>query len=395
MFLRESVRKCLFAPGVSLLALAFAACSQQTEPEEWVQPASPVVVSEPTPDKKPARVKKKKEKVVLKEKTPVAASAVPAEEPAAAPAPEATPAPAPATFSPVEMTTPFVPSAPGKRIAHVNVPGPYVAVTFDDGPSAALTPQVLDIFNRHGARATFFVQGQNANRHRSLLARAAAEGHEIGSHTWSHINMRASSRDKIIRELDRTADVIAEATGSRPRVMRPPYGSVNRELVNFVYNRYGTPAILWDVDTNDWRKPGVQTVVNRAVGKAKPGSIILLHDIHPSTIAAVEDIVTGLQARGFRLVTVSELIAMGRRAAGAAAPEREAEPVPAVETPPAAPAAESEAVMSAPLHAQQQQQPQGGASIGMPAPAPEELPAAAPAPPASPTPDADFNFYEA
>ncbi len=260
----------------------------------------------------------------------------------------------------------------------MHVPGPYVAVTFDDGPSASLTPRVLDIFNSHGAHATFFVQGQNAAHNRSLLARAAAEGHEIGSHTWNHINMGTSSTATIVNQLDRTAEVIEQATGRRPKVMRPPYGSINSSLVNLVYNRYGTPAILWDVDTNDWRKPGVQTVVNRAVNGARPGSIILLHDIHASTVEAVEGIVTGLQARGFKLVTVSELIALGGgRATAAAAPLPEAaEPAPSA----GQPAAPAESVS---------QETAGAASIGtapeVPAAAAEpvaEAPAPAPATPA-------------
>ncbi len=338
-----------------------------------LDPVSPAVVVEPATTPKAKRAPRKKMPVAKVTPTPVQEAVTDA----AAPGEEAAPA-----FRPVEMA-PFVPSAPGKRIAHVSVPGPYVAVTFDDGPHAALTPQVLDIFNRHGAHATFFVLGQNANRHRGILARAVAEGHEVGAHTWSHINMRASSEDKIKSELDRTNAVIEEATGHAPKVMRPPYGSVNPALVNMVYNRYGTPAILWDVDTNDWRKPGVQTVVNRAVGKARPGSIILLHDIHASTLAAVEDIVTGLQARGFKLVTVSELIALGRSAAGASAPVRV----------PEEPAAEAVTPVVEPLQAQQQQLPQGAAAIGAaPEPAAES---AEPAPaPQESAPETEFNFYE-
>ncbi len=390
MFVLEPmpVRKCLSTLGGALLALAVVSCSQTTEPEE-IETLNGSVVEKLQPGAEAPRSPRREEPADKREKTPdKPREAEPRKELVVEPAVEkVTP-----DYRPVEMAAPFVPSAPGKRIARVSVPGPYVAVTFDDGPSALLTPQVLDIFNRHGARATFFVQGQNANRNRSLLARAAAEGHEIGSHTWSHINMKASSTARIMSELDRTADVIAEATGSRPKVMRPPYGSVNSQLVNMVYNRYGTPAILWDVDTNDWRKPGAETVVRRAVGNARPGSIILLHDIHASTIAAVEDIVTGLQARGFKLVTVSELIAMGRRAAGATVPAREQETV--------SPEMEAPAPAAGPALAAQQQQPtpsfssDGAASIGA-APAELAQPHAAPAqePAATETTQPSAIFY--
>ncbi len=222
------------------------------------------------------------------------------------------------TVKPVVKPTPFTPAAPGLRVSSVSVPGNYVAITFDDGPSSSLTPQVLDILKRHGASATFFVLGDNASRNPAILARAVAEGHEIGNHTYNHIKMSGSSQETVCSEIERTSAVIRSATGASPRVMRPPYGATNGNLVNLMYNKYGMRSILWNVDTNDWRHPGVGVVVQRAVGGAKPGSIILLHDIHSSTIAAVEGIVTGLQARGFKLVTVSQLIAMGQNAAAAA-----------------------------------------------------------------------------
>ncbi|MBR3696197.1 MAG: polysaccharide deacetylase family protein [Akkermansia sp.] len=210
---------------------------------------------------------------------------------------------------------PFKPAMPGLRVSSVSVPGKYVAITFDDGPSSSLTPQVLDILKRHGASATFFVLGDNAARNPSILARAVAEGHEIGNHTYSHIKMTSASAETISSEISRTAAVIESATGRKAKVMRPPYGATNGNIVNNMYNNYGMRSILWSIDTQDWRHPGVGVVVQRAVGGAKPGSIILLHDIHSSTLAAVEGIVTGLQARGFKLVTVSQLIEMGRQAA--------------------------------------------------------------------------------
>lgn len=229
----------------------------------------------------------------------------------------------------------YVPSFPGRRISRVSVPGKYVALTFDDGPHATHTPYILDVLARHNARATFFVLGQRAAQHPEILRRAVSQGCEIGSHTWTHINMARSSQATIKSELDRTAAVISQATGRAPRVVRPPYGAGGTSVINYIYDLYGAPSILWDVDTNDWRKPGVQTVINRAVNSARPGSIILVHDIHGSTASAVEGIVTGLQQRGYTLVTVSELIDMGRRAA------LEAGKTPAATSTPAAPAAPS------------------------------------------------------
>lgn len=215
----------------------------------------------------------------------------------------------------------FRPMVPGRRVARVSVPGKYVALTFDDGPSASCTPKILDILHRHGVHATFFVLGENAARNKGILARAAAEGHEIASHTWDHANLTKLSHAQIASEMDRTAAVIREATGRMPALMRPPYGATNPSIVDHMMTQYGTPSVLWDVDTVDWKHPGVDVVINRAVQQARNGSIILLHDIHASTLQAVEGVVEGLLARGFKLVTVSQLLRIGRSAAGAPAQE--------------------------------------------------------------------------
>lgn len=292
----------------------------------------------------------------------------------------------PVTQTEPRLPEPFIPRMPGKRIAQVNVPGPYVAITFDDGPSPANTPAVLDILKRHGAKATFFVVGQSAARHKEILARAVAEGHEVGAHTWSHIKMSGSSDEKIISEMDRTNAAIAEATGRRPVIMRPPYGATSSHVLDLMMSRYGMASIMWSIDTEDWKHPGVGVVTNRAVNQARNGSIILLHDIHASTLAAVEGIVTGLQNRGFRLVTVSELIEMGRRAAndaGVAAAEKPAEaPVAA-----AAPVVMSESAAATPAV------PSATAVMVTPAsvPAAYEAPTAAVAAPSAEEPPAPFS----
>lgn len=296
--------------------LTGTACQQQQAETVPVTPEAPEIVTKP--GKKKVKIKK-----TNKNAAPVAA-------PDSASVAAATAA-----------AKNIAPKKPGLRVSRVQVPGMYVALTFDDGPSSAYTPKVLDILNRHGAKGTFFVLGSNAKRCSSIVSRAAAEGHEIGVHTWTHINMARSSLAKIDSEVSRTAEVIRTITGKSPAVMRPPYGSTTAGIVRHMYDRYGMRSILWDVDTQDWRKPGVSTVVSRAVNKAKPGSIILVHDIHGSTLAAIEGIVTGLQARGFKLVTVSQLMA---KAGAYAAPKQPTELPGATEVSvPAAPAAEQPA----------------------------------------------------
>ena len=323
-----------------------SACNQQGQ-EAVVQPVTPEVKPVAGPDKPSAPVKQTKPGKTTK---PVNKPKPVQPEPQVVPV-EPTPGQAEIGNAPVqsEMAKPVSQKPLGKRVSHVDMKGKYVALTFDDGPHPSLTPKALDILNRHGAKGTFFMLGQNATRYKSIVARAAAEGHELGVHTWSHIKMNSASRAKVDNEISRTQKTIAEVSGITPRVMRPPYGATNKALIDHMYNRYGMASIMWDVDTLDWRKPGVEKVINTAVNNARPGSIILVHDIHATTLAALEGIVIGLQARGFQLVTVSELMLLGKQEAAAKEAEETAaaaqttdmpvqgEPSATVETPAAQP----------------------------------------------------------
>lgn len=203
----------------------------------------------------------------------------------------------------------------GKKISSVNVSGKYVALTFDDGPHPTYTPKILDILKKYNAKATFFVLGSRVQSYPSIVARTVAEGSEVGVHTWNHPNLTKASYATVRKEMGDTIRAIQSASNYTPHTMRPPYGAVNANLVNFFAQEYKMSTIMWSIDTNDWRKPGVQAVINEAVNKARPGSIILIHDIHGSSYQAVEGIVSGLINRGFKLVTVSQLMAMQTSAA--------------------------------------------------------------------------------
>src|SRR5213595_512934 len=192
----------------------------------------------------------------------------------------------------------------------VHVDGPYIAITFDDGPSATLTPKLLDILAAHRIKATFFVIGENVVEHPEIVARAAREGHEIGNHSWSHPNFGKMSDDSVRSQLQRTDDAIRSATGSRPTLMRPPYGSITPREKHWIHDEFGYRVILWDVDPYDWKRPGPAVVRNRILKETRPGSIVLSHDIHPGTIEAMPSTIDALEAKGFKFVTVSELIRM-------------------------------------------------------------------------------------
>jgi peptidoglycan-N-acetylglucosamine deacetylase len=223
----------------------------------------------------------------------------------------------------VSEKTPAPPQEPAITFNSVHVDGPYIAMTFDDGPSATLTPKLLDILAAHHIKATFFVLGEMVAEHPEILARAAREGHEIASHSWSHPNLAKMSQEGVRSQLQRTDDEIKTAAGKRPTLFRPPYGSITERQKRWIHDEFGYDIILWDVDPLDWRRPGPAVVRNRILKETRPGSIVLSHDIHPGTIEAMPSTFDELEAKGFKFVTVSELLGM----ATPVTPHPKAEPV--------------------------------------------------------------------
>jgi len=220
-----------------------------------------------------------------------------------------------ATATPVKRALPArsiraTPEEPGITFNSVQVDGPYIAMTFDDGPSATLTPKLLDLLAARHIKATFFVVGENVAEHPEIVARAAREGHEIANHSWSHPNLGKMSDENVRRQLQQTDDAIKNATGKRPSLMRPPYGSITAREKHWIHAEFGYDIILWDVDPLDWKRPGPAVIRSRILKETRPGSIILSHDIHPGTIEAMPSTFDELQAKGFNFVTVSELIRM-------------------------------------------------------------------------------------
>jgi peptidoglycan/xylan/chitin deacetylase (PgdA/CDA1 family) len=203
----------------------------------------------------------------------------------------------------------------------IHTDGPCIAMTFDDGPSATLTPKLLDLLAAHHIKATFFVIGENVAEHPEIVERAAREGHEIGNHSWSHPNFGKMSDQGVRSQLQRTDDAIKNATGKRPTLMRPPYGSITDREKHWIHDEFGYQIILWDVDPYDWRRPGPAVVRNRILKETQPGSIVLSHDIHPGTIEAMPSTFDALEAKGFKFVTVSELIHMATPQASHRSPE--------------------------------------------------------------------------
>ena len=186
---------------------------------------------------------------------------------------------------------------------------PMVALTFDDGPSAANTPRVLAALEAVGGRATFFVIGGNVSKNASILQRMVADGDEIGNHTWNHNYLHKATADQIVTYINQTADAVQAACGVRPVAVRPPGGGINQTAKDTLA-ALGSPAILWDIDTRDWEHRDTQKTISAVLDHVSDGDIVLMHDIHAPTVAAAEVIIPELVARGYQLVTVSEMASM-------------------------------------------------------------------------------------
>jgi peptidoglycan/xylan/chitin deacetylase (PgdA/CDA1 family) len=185
-----------------------------------------------------------------------------------------------------------------------------VALTFDDGPSRTQTPAILEALVAYGDHATFFEEGRHVAGREALMRQILAAGDEIGNHSFHH------PVDPGAAELSSTNEAIRGATGFEPCLFRPPYGEVDPK-VTAAARANGLELVLWTLDSEDDHHPGVAAIRRRVVRRTTPGAIVLLHDggRHPETVEALPGILAGLAARGFRCVTVTELLSRrGRRA---------------------------------------------------------------------------------
>ena len=178
-----------------------------------------------------------------------------------------------------------------------------VALTFDDGPNPTTTPQALDILKQYKAKATFFMVGQNISGNESIVKRVLKEGHEIGNHTWDHPVLTKLDLSQAQAEINQTTEALKKAAGIDVKITRPPYGAINSSIQASVDQSF----ILWDIDSLDWKTHNTAAIMEE-VKKAQPGSIILMHDIHQTTINALPTVIQYLQSQGFTLVTVDELL---------------------------------------------------------------------------------------
>lgn len=181
-----------------------------------------------------------------------------------------------------------------------------IALTFDDGPQPRLTAQVLEILRNRKVKATFFVLGKCVKQHPEILRQVAAEGHEIGNHTYDHRLLAGMSDEQIERQITETQAEIKSAIGEEPRIFRPPYG-VLRVNSKAILADHHMNAVLWSVDPRDWRVRNRDKILHAVTNHVQNGSIVVCHDIYQTTVDALPEMIDALQAAGYELTTVSQL----------------------------------------------------------------------------------------
>ncbi len=180
---------------------------------------------------------------------------------------------------------------------------PVIAMTFDDGPFTKVTNRIVDVLLEYDAGATFFVVGSRIDMYSDTLERVFESGFEVASHTWSHKNLNKLSQEEILKEINDTQEKLNTYIPVGKVLLRPPYGNANEQVRAIA----GTSLINWTLDSEDWKSKDADKVIERVLSTVKDGDIILMHDLYESTAEAVEYLVPELVARGYRIVSVSEL----------------------------------------------------------------------------------------
>lgn len=213
------------------------------------------------------------------------------------------------------LSMPIAPQLIGHATCHVKTDKKVVALTFDDGPDAIGTPQILDVLKKHDVKATFFVVGQKVQKHPELVKQTYMQGHEIGNHTWSHATCVLKTKSSIRKQIQDTDAEIIKTGYTGPIHFRAPHGM---KLINLplVLKKLKKEHVLFDVWAWDWDAPGTKKIVSYTMKGTKSGSIILLHDgcgNPEQTVPAVDIIITKLKESGYRFATVSELLALQKK----------------------------------------------------------------------------------
>ena len=215
-------------------------------------------------------------------------------------------------------------ATPAERItfSQCNVEGPFIAMTFDDGPHASQTPRLLKMLKERNIHATFFVVGKCVAESPEIAKQIVEEGHEIANHSWDHPLLSKMAEGSVREQLQKTHDVVKQTTGVTMSLMRPPFGGFTKNQQSWSHATWGYKCILWDVDPIDWQHRNPAKTESIIMKTTHSGSIVLCHDIHKTTIDAMPATLDGLIKKGFKFVTVSELIAMHKEGAAKTKPAK-------------------------------------------------------------------------
>lgn len=198
----------------------------------------------------------------------------------------------------------IAPMASHVKITERDITGKkLVALTFDDGPSPATTPALLSALKSRDVPATFFMLGSMAKNNSEIVRRAQEEGHEVASHTMYHQNLISISDEATRADINESKSVFEGILGNSVGLTRPPYGNYNTKIGDML----ATPMIMWSVDTRDWQSRNPEAIVATALEQVRDGSIILMHDIYDTSVAAVPQLIDRMRDNGYEFVTVSEL----------------------------------------------------------------------------------------
>ena len=178
-----------------------------------------------------------------------------------------------------------------------------LALSFDDGPHPDFTPAILDVLREHQVKATFFLLGKNIEQEPELLARLAAEGHELASHGYSHRKLHRLGRQELEQELAKTEALLGRSSGRRP-AFRPPHGRKS-PLLEWLLRQRGVPLVHWNLSPKDWKTIPPDLVLERMLRFARPGAIILLHD-SANALAVLPRFIPAMKERGYGFVTVAQ-----------------------------------------------------------------------------------------
>ena len=201
-------------------------------------------------------------------------------------------APAPETDAQITKT-----QAPAEK--------PMVALTFDDGPYGPVTGRILDALQEVNGKATFFIVGSRISGREETVQKIEAAGCEIGNHTFDHVTLRGLKDAQVLDQLQKDDEALKKVVGHESTLLRPPGGIYEKNLLALT----DKPIVLWTIDTMDWSHQNKDITIKRVLDNVEDGDIVLMHDLFPATADAVEVLVPELTKRGFRLVTVSELLA--------------------------------------------------------------------------------------